>query len=499
MSDSGRTVAVVSGPIRMLTAAALVLGMVGLWLVGIIGAVPSARAAGGHDDPVSTITDAWFYCVVTRSTQDFRTAYTSSISCVFPAGWTLHGGGDTVGEWTASGPRSDTRCSATDGGGSCTGSGQYGIVEWNYGSVTYSGASGSFLRWEQTSQSGFDPSGSYDYLNPSDLSWRPDLTGNCSAQTSWLQLDAGMVYLDLDGGSGSACRPGYMVYSTTATPAWDDDYFNSSGNPVYSGPAGEGTLSVVTTGVIEEGTEVDFLLEGAYDGEDVTCTGQAAPTGSPATGTIGDPDDPEEFTFSMTWADSGVYAVECVWDGHGGDDDARAIVTVGAGLADVIDDGCNCGAWWNVACHTGCVLRWAFVPSDDTVSTFADTVSTAFPFSLGADLLDTVDSLGDFEGASVRPGVELPAYVPGLNDPTATFTILGPDVDDTPGNSVGTTCSYDSDLLGATPNCYNWDSDVEDLWGYRVFLRTLALVVMYVGVAWALWRRFERLTEDGGA
>jgi len=82
--------------------------------------------------------------------------------------------------------------------------------------------------------------------------------------------------------------------------------------------------------------------------------------------------------------------------------------------------------------------------------------------------------------------------VPGLNDPSAVLTILGPNT----SGSAGDACTYDAGDLGASPDCASWafggDGGVAELWGYRETVRLIATLVLYLGFAMALWKRFDK-------
>lgn len=273
-------------------------------------------------------------------------------------------------------------------------------------------------------------------------------------------------------------------------------------------PTGPATTPVLSTsGDLLPDVEVTILLAAPdHDGEDVTCYRQGI-AGS-ATGTVGTP-TAGEFTFTATWTDNGIYAVWCEADDGAFDDtddglgnevgEVRLLVTIGSGLDEVIDD--SCGSWMNIGCHIGAALRWAFVPDDDVVGTFMAEVETAFPFSLAADLLDALDVLTTWEETGITPGIVLPAYVPGINDPTATLTITAP-ASMTAG-AGGDTCTYDPGDLGASPDCedgwaFGGDGGVQELWGYRTTIRSIATVVLYLGFAWGLWKRFDQETTQSG-
>lgn len=428
-------------------------------------------------------------------------------ACVFPNGMYLVDNGDATGEWTASGPRSDTRCTAPDGGGSCTGTGQYSVFEWNDWAVTDTHAGDATpYEWVRGSATwtGFDPSGSQDYLNPLALTWRPNLAGVCSAKSAWLPItDAtggGLVWLPMWDGDSNECLPGNLYWDDTGSAIWPLEYFASSGDPTYTAPPAAPSLEI-TGSFIPDGLVSITLVAADYDGEDVTCSVQADGS-SPYSGTVASGEFVVWDGVATSFADNGVYAVECSADDgeFTGSDPAvesvRSLVTIGSGLENILSE--DCGSWTNISCHVGLVLKWAFVPDQDVVSGFVTDVSEAFPFSLAADLIEGVTSLSDWDGsAAVRPGITLPAYVPGINDPGATLTILGPDLSTGPVGSRGSTCEYDAGDLGSSPTCYNWDGEIYELWGYRTFLRSLLIVLAWMGFALALYRRYERAVTGG--
>lgn len=196
-----------------------------------------------------------------------------------------------------------------------------------------------------------------------------------------------------------------------------------------TGPATNPWISVDPSGTLEEGQAFDVILNAPdHDGEDVTCTlqTQAASDGTVASGTFE--------AFSAVTLDSGIYGAECSADDGVFDDtdpeigSVRLNITVGAGLSEIIDGGC--GAWYNIGCHLGAALVWAFVPDGDVLYEMWDdiTEATEETWPLGP-LVSSValvgDILVDFGRGAEEPGYYLTSGLHCSNGSTSEACTLG--------------------------------------------------------------------------
>ena len=161
-------------------------------------------------------------------------------------------------------------------------------------------------------------------------------------------------------------------------------------------PSGAPTIEV--DGLLLPDMALDLWLDAPdHNGEDVTCTVQGDPS-SPYAGTVAS--DVFDIWVQDSFPDNGIFAVECVADDGVFDDtdpeigSVRRLLTVGSGLENVLGE--DCGAWYNIACHFGTALTWAFVPDADVLYEMWDdlTEATETGWPVGP-LTSSVSLLGD--------------------------------------------------------------------------------------------------------
>jgi hypothetical protein len=275
---------------------------------------------------------------------------------------------------------------------------------------------------------------------------------------------------------------------------WPNEYFASSGDPDF---VGNPTIEV--EGVFDVDRELRISLASAWhDGEDVTCTIQGSLVES-YEGTI----TSGEFLLDAIYVFefNGVYGIECladdgVFDGTDPEIGAvRRLITIGTGLGDVVDNGC--GSWTNIACHIGQVLYWAFVPEDDVIAGFVDTASEAFPFAVFAEFFEISDALlTAFEADPVTPGIEFEVF---FNDPEGeTVGFYLPTLSELQEAGTCALCEtlvFDGETYGTWNIVNAGDGGIGELWGFRTTVRNLAMVILYVGWIWAIWRWADRKME----
>jgi hypothetical protein len=181
-------------------------------------------------------------------------------------------------------------------------------------------------------------------------------------------------------------------------------------------------------GQIEETQTVTLLLADAFpEAAPVSCAGQNQLGVSPITGNIA---EGGTFTFEYTWATSGVYGVECSWVDGGTTLSARVSVTVGTGLDEVLGGDCDCGAWYHISCHMGCVLKWAFVPDGDYLQSMwsdtAESVSGSWPVGPLTTAIGSVANVVEDMGHGVQnPGYYGPSGLSCDNGPVSEACTLG--------------------------------------------------------------------------
>jgi hypothetical protein len=243
-----------------------------------------------------------------------------------------------------------------------------------------------------------------------------------------------------------------------------------------------------------------------HDGEDVTCWVQGA---SPSTGTVAS----GEFTFTWTPSGFGEWLVFCepddgafdgTDDGTGSEVDFVAIqYTIGFSIGDAVsgDEEGGCGLTLNVGCYFKAALRWAFVPSEDVVSSFLETASEQFPFSVGAAFIDVLTTIkGEYDDATaggagvtfevdlgwgaVDVGFQFPCvFEPGVDEPCSPGSVL----------------VVDEEGVGSWLIPGDTSGGVSELWGLREVLRSVVLIGLYVGWAFGLFKWAERKLEGGSA
>lgn len=189
-----------------------------------------------------------------------------------------------------------------------------------------------------------------------------------------------------------------------------------------SEPPPEPTLIVfLPVGRIEEQDIVTMLLSNVAPGTEVSCNAQGPTVGEQPV--PGETDAQGTFDWEIQWPESGTYGVQCTWEGVGEDEGPRVLVTVGSGVGDLSEwevfpeSGCSCGAWYNIFCHVGCALKWAFVPN-------------------GAVLYEMWDGLVE-EGST---NVPLGPVVAGLDFVGEAVADLGRGMEDPRHYAAGTGC-----------------------------------------------------------
>lgn len=286
--------------------------------------------------------------------------------------------------------------------------------------------------------------------------------------------------------------------------------------------------TIVASGVLEPGEPIDIdLIAADHDGEDVTCVIQAS-TANPYTGTVASGEFP--IVSAYEFLNNGIYNVACEADDGVFDDtdpevgSVRILLRIGSGVDDVLG-GCEfdpdiggvitglsdfenclleyagaCGAWYNIACHFGAALRWAFVPDPAVIDALYEQASDEFPFSVGFEFFEVLGVIeeamevsADDPGISITVEVNGEPVVVGFNFPCVYE--VGVDTPCSPGSIM----SADGESAGSWVIPGDTSAGVADLWGFRDVLRNLLLVGLYIGWAFALFKWAERKLEGGGA
>jgi hypothetical protein len=383
-------------------------------------------------------------------------------------------------------------------------------MDWGYSSIAYLG-----LRWRGNPSSGwwrelsinkgvtgqYGPS-SGNALLCADIggtAWATKYIGQSSSSGGWSAFDhptGARTY------TGELTGYIFMILNYTYSDPQADCAAADPGAPV-TGPLSAPFLSTSPDGTLEELEEFDVVLTHPnHNGEGVTCTMQ---TQAEYTGTLsGD----ETVVFNdVDTLESGIYGVECSADDGLFDDtepevgSVRLNVTVGAGLEEIVDSGC--GAWYNIACHVGKVLEWAFVPDDDVVEEILDTASEQFPLSVGAEFIEVLQVIND-EIESVDPddaGFSFSApIIDGGDELEFEFSlpcVYEPGVD-TPC-SPGDLLTVDGEGYGGYAIVNDDSGGINNLWGFREVLRTTLTLALYLGWAFGLFKYAERKLDGGGA
>ena len=384
---------------------------------------------------------------IALSTDNLSGAYQMGIAIVLPSGVSISSSDLDSLSVTA------ILCSAAGGAGSCGSRTSLG----NPFTSSKVGATTAFIHGHGTQAGGW--CGSQCYV---DLSTVQLQSGASANSLFWSSAWNAIEVLDP------------VTVDTVDPTDWPEDWYVSAGAP----PAHEGPALVLTAAGGKGGVSTLTLVR-AGAGNDVTCGVQDGETPGPDeyAGTV---DGSGEFEFTHTWTENGSYNVWCDWDGSEFEQ-VRLVVNIGTGLTDIVDDE-SCGAWYNIACHIVRALEFVFVPSDleGSISTLIETAGDAFPFSLAVDLVEAVTEIADTSLGTSTPSISIPL---GLS----TLTFNFPETSGSPG----TVCSS-SDGLDA---CGSWDSGIQTLWGWRTAIRGLLEVGLYLGVAFALYRRFSRAVE----
>jgi hypothetical protein len=172
-----------------------------------------------------------------------------------------------------------------------------------------------------------------------------------------------------------------------------------SADPGSPGPLFVDAPTIEVEGVLEPLQDLNiFLLGPDHEGELVTCTIQGS-LSNPYEGEIGTPDaDMYVLDATYQFAVNGLFNIECIADDGLFDDTVddieavRVVVKIGTGVDDILSS--SCGAWYNIGCHIGQVLVWAFVPDSEVL------------FEAWDDLNETLG-----EGYPVGPFVSAVAFV----------------------------------------------------------------------------------------
>lgn len=302
----------------------------------------------------------------------------------------------------------------------------------------------------------------------------------------------------------------------------------SAADPGEPAGAPSDTPTVEATGVLLPGEDVRLFLDAPdHDGEEVTCVIQGSAS-NPYEGTVGSGEF--ELAAAYVFEVDGIYAVACEADDGVFDDtspevgEVRKLVTIGSGLDDVLggcefdpegvggvlaglndyencllEQGGACGAWYNIACHLGTALRWAFVPSGAVFTHFVDEVGDTFPFAVFAEFYEVSDALLEaFDADPITPGIEFDVFINGPEGQTVGFYLPSPA--ELEGTCAGSSCSaleFDGESVGwwGIINNDTGNGGIGGLWGYRDVVRNIATVFLYLGWLWGVWRFADRKME----
>ena len=280
-----------------------------------------------------------------------------------------------------------------------------GNVDMQWGASTNTGL---FWQWKGDPDSGFwlqlaVDRGTSAYYGPTSgnaLLCAPVGTGWQTRYIAERSVAGGFTAFEAYGGarlyeaSGQLSTYIFIIPDYTYSDPDTDCAAADPGAPAV-GPSIAPTILVEPFPPIEEQQEFDVtLIAEDHDGEDVTCTMQTQTT---AEGTVA---SGEFLAFDGLQLDSGIYGVQCCADDGAFDDTEPEIeciqrnVTIGAGLDEIIDSGC--GAWYNIGCHFGAAIKWAFVPDGDVLYEMWDELVTETEVSwpLGP-LVSAVAVVGD--------------------------------------------------------------------------------------------------------